>query len=403
MEKRYNFDKKIFWIIFILILIGIGLCVELSVIFYKTNFHPDTYQKSFCAINELIDCDAVALTKYSLSFGVPNSIWGLLLYCVMLMLLFVDRIQNKFKNTIFDVFKNPKSYIASLAVLSFLISMILAFISIKVINKICTLCFCTYVIDLFIAFAARGKESFISHITTTIKDFIEGAKKYIILFIIVLTTFLGTVWYLNDSVILSPKLKNEKMMKEFYEPKNKYAVKENILGKENSKVEIVVYSDFYCPFCRVLNTMIHKLAKEKNILITEVHFPLDTKCNYAIGGSLPGHEFACLSAKYAIAAKNQNKYWGVANAIFEKQPKTENEIIQVITEAKLGIDIPQLKSDAYSPKVNEELMQDIKKGASHNLLGTPALEIDGIFYMGGFPYETLKEKIDLAIKRAQNN
>ena len=54
-------------------------------------------------------------------------------------------------------------------------------------------------------------------------------------------------------------------------------------------------------------------------------------------------------------------------------------------------------------KVNEELISDIEKSRAHNLNGTPALEIDDVFYMGGFPYEELKEKIELAIKRAQNN
>ena len=66
--------------------------------------------------------------------GVPNALWGLILYLVILMLLFVDKIQAKFKNTIFDVFENPRSYISFLGILSFAISMVLAFISIFEIN-----------------------------------------------------------------------------------------------------------------------------------------------------------------------------------------------------------------------------------------------------------------------------
>ena len=185
MTEKYNFSKFKFFAILILTLIGIALCIELSIIFYKTNFLVDA-SRSFCAISEFIDCDGVAKTPYSLSMGVPNAIWGLILYLVFLMLLFVDRIQNKFKNTIFDVFENPSSYITSLALLSFGISMILAFVSIFKIHKICTLCFCTYIIDLFIAFFAKGKGFFIEDIKTTIKDFIKGAKKYFALFIIVL-------------------------------------------------------------------------------------------------------------------------------------------------------------------------------------------------------------------------
>ena len=182
MENDFKFSKTRWIAILILVLIGIGLCVELSYIFYKTNF-LEAYIPSFCSVSELIDCDGVSKTSYSLSFGVPNALWGLILYCVMLMLLFVDRIQAKFKNTIFDVFKNPRSYIAVLGLLSFAISMILAFISIFKINKICVLCFCTYFVDLFIALIAKNKGFFVEDIKTTIKDFIEGAKKHFILFL----------------------------------------------------------------------------------------------------------------------------------------------------------------------------------------------------------------------------
>ena len=120
-ENELKFSRFRFIAILLLILIGIGLCVDLNIIFYKTNWTQEAV-KSWCTVSEFIDCDGVARTSYSLSFGVPNSVWGTLLYLVMLMLLFVDRIQAKFKGTIFDVFKNPSSYIASLALLSFAIS-----------------------------------------------------------------------------------------------------------------------------------------------------------------------------------------------------------------------------------------------------------------------------------------
>ena len=55
-NKDFKFSKARFFIIFFLILIGIGMCVELSLIFYKTNFLAN-YQPSFCVISDLIDCD----------------------------------------------------------------------------------------------------------------------------------------------------------------------------------------------------------------------------------------------------------------------------------------------------------------------------------------------------------
>ncbi len=399
MTEKYNFSKFKFFAILILTLIGIALCIELSIIFYKTNFLVDA-SRSFCAISELIDCDGVAKTPYSLSMGVPNAIWGLILYLVFLMLLFVDRIQNKFKNTIFDVFENPSSYIASLALLSFGISMILAFISIFKIHKICTLCFCTYIIDLFIAFFAKGKGFFIEDIKTTIKDFIKGAKKYFALFIIVLIAFISTLIYLDRSLILSPKLKKERINKEFYEATyNKYAVKGNFLGKKDAKITINIYSDYNCPFCRITNTMIHKAAKEESIKVNEYNFPIDTKCNKKVYFTLGGHESSCLASKYALAAKKQEKFWDVSNVLFYKSYQTDDDIINFLKEAKIDMDYDKLRKDANSESVNKELQSEIELVHSLGVNGTPTLEINGVMYLGGMPYDELITKIKTEIKR----
>lgn len=402
MENNFKFTKTKWTLILIFVLIGIGLCVELSLIFYKTNF-LDVYTPSFCSVSNLIDCDGVSKTTYSLSMGVPNSLWGLILYSVMLMLLFVDRIQAKFKNTIFDVFENPRSYIATLGLLSFAISMVLAFISIFKINKICVLCFCTYFVDLFIALIAKQKGFFIEDIKITIKDFIKGAKKHFVLFLIVLISFVSALVYLNNSLILSPKLKKERLMKEFFEAKtNKYAIKGNVLGNEKADVVVEVYSDYNCPFCRVLNIMLHKIAKDDKILVKDVNFPLDTSCNPNIYNTLGGHENSCLYAKYALAAKKQGKLWGVANVLFDYHPRNPEEINEQIKKAHLGIDMDQLVSDVNSPEIAKQLADDIEKAAKLNLNGTPALVINGVFYMGGMPYEDLLDKIELAQKRAEN-
>lgn len=401
--ENMKFDKVRFWIILVLIIIGIALCVELGVIFYKTNFLT-SYAPSFCTVSELIDCDGVALTSYSLSAGVPNALWGMILYLVMLMLLFVDRIQAKFKNTIFDVFENPRSYIAFLGLLAFAISMILAFISIFKINKICVLCFCTYFVDLFIALAAKHKGFFfIEDIKTTIKDFIKGAKKYFILFIVVLIAFVSTLVYLDKTLIFSPKLKKERTQKEFFEAKfNKYAIKGNVLGDEKAKVVINVYSDYNCPFCRIVNIMLHKAAKQKKILVNEVNFPLDTMCNKHIGNTLGGHEASCMYAKYALAAKKQGYFWGIANILYDKHPQNLQALIEEIQKENLKIDIAQLQKDALSSEIEEELKNDIEKTVSKSIMATPVMEINGVIFMGAMPYDDLIKEINLAQKRAMN-
>lgn len=400
--ENIKLGKVRFWLILILALVGIALCVELGHIFYKTNFLAQ-FEPSFCAVSDLIDCDGVAQTPYSLSMGVPNALWGLILYLIIIFLLFVDKIQAKFKNTIFDVFENPRSYIAFLGLLSFIISMVLACISIFEIKKICALCFVTYFINFAIALLANTKGVFIQDTITTIKDFIKGAKKYFILFIIVLIAFSSTLVYLSNSLIFSPKLKERKEQKEFFEAKrNKYAIKGNVLGKKNAKVIINVYSDYNCPYCRALNIALHKAAKEKNVLINEINFPLNTTCNNKIGVTLGGHESSCIYSKYALAAKKQGYFWGVSNILFDIRPQNFEILQEEIKKARLNIDFEQLKKDAMSEEIEKELQKDIDLAGSKGIIGTPIFEINGVQYVGFMPYKALLETIDLAQKRAEN-
>ena len=188
---------------------------------------------------------------------------------------------------------------------------------------------------------------------------------------------------------------------------NKYAVKGNVLGKEKAKVVINVYSDFNCPFCRVINIMLHKIAREGHVLINEVNYPLDNSCNSRVGVTLGGHELSCIQARYAIASKKQGKYWGVANLFFDKnmspeRPKNEEDIIKLIEEAHLGINIEQLKEDANSDVTKQILDDDIQKASVINVNGTPTLQINDVVYVGAMPYDELKEKIAIAEKREEN-
>lgn len=391
-------DKKKIWIN-ILALIGLALTIELAVIFFKVNFN-DTFSASFCSVSNLIDCDGVAKTKYSMFFGIPLALWGMFLYALIIFLNNVDFIQKKFKNTIFDVFKNPKSYIATFGLLSFSISMILASVSIFKIEKICVLCFVTYFIDLFIAFVTKSKDSFfIKDIKNTILDFIEGVKKYTVLFIIVLLAFCGVLAYTSTSYVLSPKMKNEKSFDEFRKmKKNPFITKGNILGNPKGLIKVEVYSDFMCPFCRITNIMVSKLAhEEKEANVTHINFPLDSTCNIYVPNTV--HPGACTLAKYALAAEKQNKYWEMTNLIFDVQPKDERELLYA--SEGIGLDIPKLINDASSQTIAKELSQQIEKAKANGIYGTPTVVIDDIPYISAMPYHKIKTLFKQAIKRHQ--
>ena len=150
-KKDLNSKKNI--MIIMLVLIGFIIALDLAYIYYEANFNQYALP-SFCSVSDFVDCDGVARTTESQFFGVPLAYWGMFLYSFILMLLGVDKLKNIPGLKFLEVFKNKFHYIASLGLISFIISMILLCVSLFGIHKLCVMCALTYVIDLCIGLVA---------------------------------------------------------------------------------------------------------------------------------------------------------------------------------------------------------------------------------------------------------
>ena len=393
MEK--NSTKRL-WVT-VLSIIGLVLTLDLAYIYIKTNFLVGA-MPSFCSINNFIDCDGVARTKYAVFMGIPLAFWGLILYSIFLMLSYAEKIQEKFPKSIFNVFKNPFSYISTLGLISFAISIMLAIISITEIKKICYLCFITYFLNFAIAIVAGLGNSIINDIKNTIIDFIDGVKKHFILFLVVVVAFSGTLFALVKTNALAPTLKAQEKNDEFKKfMTNKYKKTGNILGKKGALAQVYVYSDLRCPFCKITNSMLNKLPDDfKHVEITHVNYPLDSSCNKYVPNTM--HQGACELSKIALAAKNQGNYWGMVNEIFEKDEVNLKEISE-----KLNLDYEKLKKDATSKEIEKELLSEIELAHANSITATPTIIINDINYIGSMTYSQLLTRVKQAHKREKNN
>lgn len=384
-----NFGKR--FALTTIALIGFITSIKLTMIYWDANFNPYALA-SFCSISEFVDCDGVAKTTHSQFFGVPLACWGLFLYFVFLFFTYVDKLKNiKIKNfrifAYFDVFKNPETYICAIGIIAFLLSMTLACLSIFEIKKICILCFFTYILNLLIALVAKPKGvNLLDIFKTSISDFIEAikVKKYAIAFSICALIAIGILSYTSTTNIMAPQVKLQKEMAA-------YTTTGNILGEENAEVIVHLYTDYQCPFCFVLNTMLHRAVKElKNIKIVHHNLPLDMECNKLLKTQM--HDGSCLMAKYALAAGKQGKFWDMNNLLFDKEYKGEDSIIKYAKSIH-GLNITKLKEDAYSEEIKQKLEKEINDANIYGIDGTPALRINLETKVGIIPYEELKEKL----------
>lgn len=380
-------------LLILLAIVGIVTSIKLTIIYFDVNFNPYSLP-SFCSINNFVDCDAVAKTSFSQFLGIPLALWGLCLYLFILFLCCVDYLKNIKIFSFLEVFKNPQSYIYSITLFSFLISMLLASISIFKIEKICVLCVLTYFLDLTLAMVARSwGAGLVYDIKQSILDFIDAVKvkKYLIAFICLFLLGSVVLTYTTLSNVLTPQIKKYESIEFFKNLKtNPYKVNGNLLGDEDAKIIIHEYIDYNCPSCYISNIMLHRAVAElSNIQVIQHNLPLDSECNPYLPGQV--HEGSCMLAKYAIAAREQNKFWDMNELLFENTPKTEKEVLEL--SRKLKLSVPDLYEDAHSDAAKKELAKEIKYSADEGIIGTPTLIINMNKYTGVVPYYELKDKL----------
>jgi protein-disulfide isomerase len=225
-------------------------------------------------------------------------------------------------------------------------------------------------------------------IKTSFKDFVSGVREYTVLFFVaicLIVLFLGFTTYKMPFASKKQSIKHYLMMK-----KNPYKTTGNILGNEKGKIKVDIYTDYACPHCFVYNIMLHQVVREnKEILVRHHNFPLDKECNKYIDEQM--HEGACRLARYAIASENQGKYWEMASMLFETQPKSDKEVMELAKGLKF--DVKRFRADISSRETQKRLNQEIEEGILNGVDGTPTLVVNGKHYIGLKPYYEFKRII----------
>jgi len=380
--------KKIF--IFIIAFVGFLTTIKLAMIYYDVNFNEYALP-SFCSVNDFIDCDGIAKTTESQFLGVPLAYWGMFFYLFVIVLLFASKLKNIIIFKFLEVFKNPLDYIALLGIFSFCISMMLLFLSLLEIKKICVLCAFTYVLNLLIGLIAIDYKNggLVKAFKQSVTDFLDAIKNkvYLIAFVVVILLASGALTYTYASEVFTPQVTQHRELMGFMNAKsNKYTVKGNILGDKDGKFTVYIYTDYNCPFCGAYSRMFHKAAKElKGFRVVHVNLPLDTDCNKYLKN--PFHQGSCTMARYAIAAEKQERLWAMDSKLFEFQPTSEQQILDIAKSIKLDVD--KLKQDAHSEEVFNELLRQIDDAHSKMVDATPSMIINGKVTVGIKPYSEL--------------
>lgn len=132
-NKTFNW---LFGLIIVCSLIGLGASIE------STLAHYDVTSSEFCSVNETFDCDVVNKSSYSVLFGIPVAVYGILAYLALLLGTLMYRTN-----------KNPEllKWLVALAVGGVIFSLYLTAIEAFVLYTWCLVCLTSQACILIIA------------------------------------------------------------------------------------------------------------------------------------------------------------------------------------------------------------------------------------------------------------
>jgi protein-disulfide isomerase len=131
-----------------------------------------------------------------------------------------------------------------------------------------------------------------------------------------------------------------------------------VVGNANGDVTVIEFFDYNCPYCKkAFHDVAQLVEKDKQVKLILKEFPILSK----------GSEE---TAKVALAAKMQGKYWEFHRAMQEQQGQS-NEAAALRVAEKLGLDMNKLRKDMASPETKNEIDQTRALAAKLGIQGTP--------------------------------
>ena len=140
-------------------------------------------------------------------------------------------------------------------------------------------------------------------------------------------------------------------------------------GPEDAHVVVVEFADFECPFCQKIAPELEAIWEKRRDKVRFVYKYMP----------LPMHPHGEISARAAIAAQMQGKFWEMEKLLFANGQHLEQPDLEKYA-ASVGLDLERFRTDMQSPETKARIDADRKLGDDLHVKGTPTIFIDGREY-----------------------
>lgn len=341
----------------------IGVCIYLTTHFYEV-LYPTRLggAASLCNISNLFNCDAATYSKLSNIAGIPISFFGII---VGLLFLFTSLMPGE----------NLEKTASAVSKYNFIGCILLFIFSLGVLGSLCPFCMLYYVLSGIAAFLLwkHGANSWVP-------DFKVAGLWGVLLLAGSFFMFQTTKGKEDISSKLNASIVGQyRNLPDLGEPDVESPYKIHMATEKwmDAPIRITVFSDFQCPFCKVVADQIPQLIRQykDKINVQYMFYPLDAKCNSNVKGRF--HDSACDAAM--IAACDTNKFVEVHDEIFANQDKLSSTTLADISNKY------NLKGCLEREDLKNKVIEAINQGSKFNVKSTPTIIVNGKKIEGTIP------------------
>lgn len=158
-------------------------------------------------------------------------------------------------------------------------------------------------------------------------------------------------------------------------------------GNIESKITLVEYGDYQCPYCRRAHPLVQRLLKELGNELRFVfrHFPLKEI-----------HAQATAAALSAEAAGKQGKFWKMHDLLFENQDRFQEKMLFMNLAEELELDLGRFMIDRKDGNLVSKVEKDFSSGIYSGVNRTPTFFLnESKVYTYDGTYESLLTSVEL--------
>ena len=167
---------------------------------------------------------------------------------------------------------------------------------------------------------------------------------------------------------------------------------DSISGPVDAKVKVVIFSDYQCPYCKLLfKSLRDTMVQYKDTVVFDYkHLPLDF------------HPQANNSALAATCAQEQGKFWEYSDKLYASQAEWSNtkDTVKFKDYARtLGLKTTDFDKCLDDKKYQSKIDADKAEAGNFGISGTPALFINDDFQTGALSTDQIKTSIEAQLNK----